>query len=108
MFFGQGVSRLIRVRRNAFGTGDVYERPIADTVRLLGDGMNGFEFLSGIKEAFVSAPNVVVYLDSEDVAFGGLAHNRLRIISLKTVGANSHHVCPIHGLWFGCIRNQAG
>ena len=106
MFFGQGVSRLIRVRRNAFGTGDVYERPIAGTVRLLRDGMNGFEFLSGIKEALVSARNVIIYLNAEYVAFGSLAHDRLRIISLQTVGADSHHVYPIHAGRLGRTRDQ--
>ena len=82
MVFGQGVLRLISVCGNAFGTGDVYEGPVAGAVRLLGDGTNGFQFLIRIKEALVSARNVIVYLDPEHTALGGLPHDHLRIISL--------------------------
>src|SRR6266550_2314717 len=108
MVFGHSVRRLISVCGDAFSTGDVYERPVARMVRLLRDGTDRFQFLSGIKEALVSARNVIIYLNPEYVVFGSLAHNFLRTVSLQAVGADSYHVCPIHTGRLGRTGDQPG
>ena len=83
------------MRGDALGAGDVYERVVAGGVRFLGDRVNGLQLLRGIQKALVSARDVIVYFDPENVGVGGPADDLIRIVEPQAVTGDADVVRPV-------------
>ena len=95
VFFGEGARGLVAVGRDALGAGYVDEGVVVGAVRFLGECADVVQLLGRIEEAFVAARDVVVDLDAEDLAGGGVGNNFVRAFLPQTVGANADVVGPV-------------
>ena len=90
------------VCRDALRTCDVYEGVVAGRVSFHGDRVDRLQFLGGVDKALVTARNVIVHLDPEDVGVGGLADDLSRIIETQAVTGDTHVMRPV----LVCLASQ--
>ena len=95
VILGHAVRAGRRFGGNAFRARDVYESVVAGGVSLLGNCVNGLQLLAGIQKAFVSARNVIVYFDPEDVSVGGPADDLIRVVEAQAVTGDADVVRPV-------------
>ena len=72
-------------------------------MHLFGYGANDLQFLCGVEKTFVASGNVVVHFNAEDMIFGRLAYDLIRIVAVQTVRADAYVVGPI---LFGLLRRS--
>ena len=102
MVLGERVRVPVGVLRDALGAGDVDEGAVPGGVGLVRQFPDGGELLLRMEEALVAAGDVVVHLDAEHMAVGGLAHDRGGPLLRGAIAADPNAVCPV--LWPGCGR----
>ncbi|PWT80229.1 MAG: hypothetical protein C5B58_12100 [Acidobacteria bacterium] len=95
MVLHRGMGGFLRMRRNALRAGNVNEGAVVRRVRLVGNGANGFQFCRWIEKAFVAAWYIVIHFHAEDVPLLGVANDGVRVVPMKTIGADADAVRPI-------------
>ena len=105
MIFDNRVRGLVGMCRNAFCASDVHVHFIVGLVYLLRYVPQDFEFLSRIEKALVASGDVVVHFNAEDVIFGRLAYDLIRIVTIQAVGADAYLMGPI---LFGLLSSRIG
>ena len=95
MILGHGMRSFVGICGNALSASDVNKSMVARLMSLLGYSANGLQLFCRIEETLVAARNVIVHLDSKNVAVLNLPNNAFSIARLQTPRANAHKVSPV-------------
>src|SRR6202030_2359685 len=95
MILRQRVRRLIAVRRNALGPGNVDESVVALVMRRLRDIVDSLQFFFWVQKALVAPRDVIVHLNPEYAAGLRAARDLQRIPAFQSIGADADVVSPI-------------
>src|SRR5450432_135359 len=95
MVFRQGVRGFIRIRGDAFGSGNINETLVAGLVSRLSHRANRAQLFGGIEETLVSPWNVVVHLNTKHPARLRVSNDRIGVAGMQPVRPDAHVMRPV-------------
>src|SRR5437588_9839995 len=98
MLLGQRVRRLVCIGGDAFCSRDIYKSMIPGVVGGARQFANSSEFFSRIHKALVTPGNIVIHLNTIDVAFAGQSNDLISVVRSQAVGSDPRVMHPVRFL----------